>query len=122
MCTQIFDQKSELTYFWTHSSYSETKKEMSEIEKFCQAISGKWIQTGNENMDAINAGSNMSWATRKVANMMTVRLQVSTPNPNQVFMSFQTKLKNMDLQLNYAGVTDHLGLADEVSAWFKYYT
>ena len=88
---------------------------MSEIEKFCQAISGKWIQTGNENMDAINAGSNMSWATRKVANMMTVRLQVSTPNPNQVFMSFQTKLKNMDLQLNYAGVTDHLGLADEVS-------
>ena len=88
---------------------------MSEIYKFCESISGKWIQTGNENMEAINAGSNMSWATRKVANMMTVRLQLSTPNPNQVFMSFQTKLKNMDLQLNFDGVTDHLGLKDEVS-------
>ena len=87
---------------------------MTEIEKFCHAISGKWIQTGTENMEAINAGSNMSWATRKVAGMMTVRLQVSTPNPAQVFMSFQTKLKNMDLQLNFAGVTDHLGLNDEV--------
>ena len=39
---------------------------MEEIQQFCQKISGKWIQTGNENMDAINKGSNMSYATRTV--------------------------------------------------------
>ena len=29
-------------------------------------------------------------------------------------MSFQTKLKNMDLKLNLKGESDHLGLNDEV--------
>ena len=29
-------------------------------------------------------------------------------------MSFQTKLKNMDLNLNLKGESDHLGLNDEV--------
>ena len=45
--------------------------------------------------------------------MMTVRLQVSSPDPTSVFFQFQTKLKNMDILLNYDGVTDHLGFKDE---------
>ena len=48
---------------------------MSEIRDFCEAISGKWIQVKNENMDAINSGSGMDWVTRKVAGMMTVFFQ-----------------------------------------------
>ena len=45
--------------------------------------------------------------------MMTVKLQVTTPNVNQVFMSFQTKLKSMDLELNYSGESNHLGFDNE---------
>jgi hypothetical protein len=84
-----------------------------EVKKFCDGIQGRWTQVGNENMDAINAGSNMAWYQRKVAAMMTVRLQVSSPDPTSVFFQFQTKLKNMDILLNYDGVTDHLGFKDE---------
>lgn len=85
-----------------------------EVKNFCDAIQGRWTQIGIENMDAINAGSNMAWYQRKVAAMMTVRLQVSSPDPSNVFFQFQTKLKNMDILLKYDGVTDHLGFQDEL--------
>ena len=30
---------------------------MGQVREFCEAITGKWVQVKNENMDAINAGS-----------------------------------------------------------------
>ena len=46
---------------------------------------------------------------------MSVHLQIDMPNPTDVFMSFQTKLKNMDLNLSVIKPSDHFGLNDEVS-------
>ena len=51
---------------------------------------------------------------RKIAAMMSVHLQIDLPNPTDVFMSFQTKLKNMDMTLSVIKPSDHFGLNDEV--------
>ena len=67
-----------------------------------------------ENLDAIYVASQTSYIKRSVAAMMSVHLQVDWPKPDEIFMSFQTKLKNMDMNLSIANETDHLGLNDEV--------
>ena len=69
-----------------------------EVKNFCDGIKGTWTQDGAENMDAINAGSNMAWYQRKVAAMMTVRLQVSSPDPSNVFFQFQVSFAHQKIE------------------------
>ena len=70
-------------------------------------------KTKTENMDAVYVASQASYIKRKVAQMMTVHLQVEYPNPTSMFMSFQSKLKNMDMNLSFDGPSPHLSLSDE---------
>jgi len=80
---------------------------------FLERLKGRWVQTKTENMDAIYVASQASYIKRKVAQMMTVHLQVEYPNPTSMFMSFQSKLKNMDMNLSFDGPSPHLSLSDE---------
>lgn len=80
---------------------------------FLERLKGRWVQTKTENMDAIYVASQASYIKRKVAQMMTVHLQVEYPNPTSMFMSFQSKLKNMDMNLSFDGLSPHLSLTDE---------
>ncbi|CAG5105445.1 Oidioi.mRNA.OKI2018_I69.chr1.g2134.t1.cds [Oikopleura dioica] len=80
---------------------------------FLERLKGRWVQVKTENMDAIYIASQASYIKRKVAQMMTVHLQVDYPNPTSMFMSFQSKLKNMDMNLSFEGPSPHLSLSDE---------
>merc|ERR1711868_336557 len=95
------------------------------MEGFLERMKGRWIQVKSENLDAIYVASQTSYVKRSIASMMSVHLQIDLPDPTKVFMSFQTKLKNMDLKLNLQGESDHLGLNDEpvksnlkITNWF----
>ena len=54
----------------------------------------------------------MGWATRNVAALMTVNLEVEARDEG-MFTSLKTKLKNTDNLLLYSGVTKTKGLSDD---------
>ena len=54
----------------------------------------------------------MGWATRNIAALMTVNLEVEARDEG-MFTSLKTKLKNTDNLLLYSGVTKTKGLSDD---------
>ena len=80
-----------------------------------EKMKGRWTQVKTENMDAIYVASQIPYIKRTVAGYMAVKFQMDLPKPDEVFMSFQTKLKNMDMNLSLTKESDHLGLQDEVT-------
>lgn len=80
-----------------------------------QKMKGSWNQVKTENMDAIYVASQVPYIKRTVAGMMGVKLQVDLPKTDEIFLSFQTKLKNMDMNLSLTKESAHTGLSDEVS-------
>merc|ERR1711868_22994 len=73
---------------------------------------GKWVQVKADNMDAVMKETGMGWATRNVAALMTVNLEVEARDDG-MFTSLKTKLKNTDNLLLYSGVTKTKGLSDD---------
>merc|ERR1712235_39407 len=73
---------------------------------------GKWVQVKADNMDAVMKETGMGWATRNVAALMTVNLEVEARDEG-MFTSLKTKLKNTDNLLLYSGVTKTKGLSDD---------
>merc|ERR1712130_164419 len=83
------------------------------MNDFCKKMKGRWVQVKQENMDAIYVASDFPTIKRTIAGMMGVHLQVDFPADDEIFLSFQTKLKNMDMKLSLSKETSHTGFKDE---------
>merc|ERR1712193_40334 len=80
-----------------------------------EKFAGKWKQESTDNIDALNTKLGFGWATRKIANMMDVHIEI-TCNADSIHFSTKTKLKSMESTLPYTGTSDQKGFSDEVIA------
>ncbi|CBY30895.1 unnamed protein product [Oikopleura dioica] len=80
-----------------------------------EKFAGKWKQESTDNIDALNTKLGFGWATRKIANMMDVHIEI-TCNADSMHFSTKTKLKSMESTLPYTGSSDQKGFSDEVIA------